>query len=156
MFRGIVSIQGVVLLGLLIGLGGGCSSMIKGKIIESNDKVWKERKLDGIDKGMPAELAKKTKAFAEKTFDIFPDFKVEWGELAVDGDYVFMRWTATGTHKKWGKKITVKGMTYSKLDGKKVVEQQVVWNEFDAAKQMGYKLLNPNGETEEIKLFTEE
>lgn len=137
----------------LLGLTSGCASMIKDKIIENNDEVWKERKLDRIDEGMTPELAKKTRAFAEKTFDMFPDFKVEWGEIALDGDYVFVRWTATGTHKKWGKKITVRGITYAKIDGKKVVDQQVVWNEFDSAKQMGYKLLNPNGETEEIELF---
>lgn len=133
----------------------GCAGMIKDGMRQGTEEIWNEKKVDKIDEGFAPAAAKAARSFAEKTFAMFPDFKVELREMAVDGDHVFARWAATGTHKKLGKKITIHGITYSKLDGRKVVEQQVVWNELDELRQLGYKIVTPAGETQEIKLFVE-
>ena len=65
----------------------------------------------------------------------FPDRCLIANDVIADGDKVVTRWTWSGTHKgeyqgiaPTGKRVTVTGITISRIEGGKVVEE---WEEFD-------------------------
>ena len=74
----------------------------------------------------------------------FPDLKMTIEEQAAEGDKVFTRWTATGTHRgelmgfpPTGKIARVQGMIVTRIVNGKVVEDKEVYDALGMLRQIG-------------------
>ncbi len=76
------------------------------------------------------------KAFVAAYREAFPDLRMQIVEQHRDGDVVFSRWLASGTHRgalmgipATGKSVAgIEGMTLSRFRGGRIVEDRVVWD----------------------------
>jgi steroid delta-isomerase-like uncharacterized protein len=91
--------------------------------------------LDGLD-------AAKRQIQAFRT--AFPDFHVAIDDIGGIGDKVYVRWTATGTHKgslmginPTNKKGINSGVTLNRIENGKFVETYYVWDVYKMIEQLG-------------------
>lgn len=75
------------------------------------------------------------KEFVSTYLVAFPDARITVDEQLAEGDLVATRWSARGTHEgelmdlePTGKKVTVTGLTISRLEGGKIVEEFQNWD----------------------------
>lgn len=80
----------------------------------------------------------------EKYLAAFPDARITVDEQIGEGDRVATRWTGRGTHQgelagisPTGKEVTVTGLTFSRLEGEKVVEEWITWDALGMLVQLG-------------------
>ncbi|HKX47218.1 MAG TPA: ester cyclase [Gaiellaceae bacterium] len=80
----------------------------------------------------------------EKYLAAFPDARITVDEQFAEGDRVATRWTGRGTHQgeiegisPTGKEVTVTGLTFSRLDSGKVVEEWITWDTLGMLVQLG-------------------
>ena len=113
-----------------------CDELLSPKI-KTRDPLFKE--LDGIDAAKRQILAFRT---------AFPDFHVTIDDAGAIGDKVYVRWTATGTHRgslmgmpPTNRKGINSGITYNRLENGKFAEAYYVWDVYGMLEQMG--LLQP-------------
>jgi steroid delta-isomerase-like uncharacterized protein len=85
-------------------------------------------------------LRERLRAYA----DAFPDARLAVQDQVAAEDRVATRWTARGTHagdlaelQATGKEVTVSGLTISRLEGGKVVEQWTTWDRLGMLVQVG-------------------
>jgi predicted ester cyclase len=76
--------------------------------------------------------------------EAFPDLESTVHEQIADGDLVFSRWTAVGTHKgpvmgvaPTGRRITMSGHEITRIRDGKVVEYWVNWDAAGFMRQLG-------------------
>ncbi len=55
----------------------------------------------------------------------------------------FFRWTVTGTHSKYTKKVELRGVTYGRMLDGKIVDEQIVYDRLDEADQLGFTIRSP-------------
>jgi steroid delta-isomerase-like uncharacterized protein len=74
----------------------------------------------------------------------FPDARITVEQQLAEGDFVTTRWTGRGTHEgelmgiePTGKPVTVSGLTISRLEGGKIVEEYQNWDTFGMMQQLG-------------------
>ena len=74
----------------------------------------------------------------------FPDARITVEKQLAEGDQVATRWVARGTHEgelmgiqPTGKQVTVSGLTISRLEGGKIVEEFQNWDTFGMMQQLG-------------------
>jgi steroid delta-isomerase-like uncharacterized protein len=74
----------------------------------------------------------------------FPDARITVEQQLAEGDFVATRWTGRGTHEgellgiePTGKKVTVSGLTISRLENGKILEEFQNWDTFGLMKQLG-------------------
>jgi len=74
----------------------------------------------------------------------FPDGRITIEEQLAEGDLVATRWTGRGTHQgelmgipATGKQVTVSGLTLSRLQNGKVVEEWSNWDTLGMLQQLG-------------------
>jgi steroid delta-isomerase-like uncharacterized protein len=74
----------------------------------------------------------------------FPDARITVEKQLAEGDQVATRWIGRGTHKgelmgipPTGKQVTVSGLTISRLEGGKIVEEFQNWDNFGMMQQLG-------------------
>lgn len=74
----------------------------------------------------------------------FPDARITVKTQLAEGDLVATRWIGRGTHegelmgiKPTGKQVTVSGLTVSRLEGGKIVEEFQNWDTFGMMQQLG-------------------
>jgi steroid delta-isomerase-like uncharacterized protein len=75
----------------------------------------------------------------------FPDSKITVDAQLAEGNLVATRWSGQGTHEggellgiePTGKRVTVSGITVSRLDGGKIVEEFQNWDTFGLMQQLG-------------------
>ena len=74
----------------------------------------------------------------------FPGGAITVDEQIAEGDKVATRWTGRGTHTgelagiaPTGKDVTVSGLTISRFEGGKVVEEWTTWDTFGMLVQLG-------------------
>jgi steroid delta-isomerase-like uncharacterized protein len=74
----------------------------------------------------------------------FPDARITVEQQLAEGDLVATRWTGRGTHEgelmgitATGKHVTVSGLTISRLEGGKIVEEFQNWDTFGLMQQLG-------------------
>jgi len=74
----------------------------------------------------------------------FPDARITVEQQLAEGDLVATRWTGRGTHEgelmgitETGKSVTVSGLTISRLEGGKIVEEFLNWDTFGMMQQLG-------------------
>jgi len=74
----------------------------------------------------------------------FPDFHVALDDIAMSGDKVYMRWTATGTNNgsfmgmaPTNKRSVVVGMSMNRIQGGKIVETWMSYDMLGMLQQLG-------------------
>jgi len=74
----------------------------------------------------------------------FPDARLVVEDQLAEGDLVATRWSGRGTHEgelmgvePTGKQVTVSGLTISRLEGGKIVEEFQNWDTFGMMQQIG-------------------
>jgi steroid delta-isomerase-like uncharacterized protein len=74
----------------------------------------------------------------------FPDARITVEKQLAEGDLVATRWIGRGTHEgelmgiqPTGKQVTVSGLTISRLEGDKIVEEFQNWDTFGMMQQLG-------------------
>lgn len=74
----------------------------------------------------------------------FPDFKLRILQQVSDRDRLVTQWTCSGTHRgeflgvpATGKRIDVNGMTMSRVENGKIVEEQTYYDRLKLLEQMG-------------------
>jgi steroid delta-isomerase-like uncharacterized protein len=84
------------------------------------------------------------KATVQQYIDAFSDARITVEDQFAEGDRVATRWTGRGTHSgeiaciaATGKEVTVSGLTFSRLDGGKVVEEWTNWDTLGMLVQLG-------------------
>jgi predicted ester cyclase len=84
------------------------------------------------------------KANVQKYLAGFPDGRITVDDQIAEGDKVATRWTGRGTQTgeiagiaPTGKQVTVAGLTISRLDGGKVVEEWTTWDTLGMLMQLG-------------------
>ena len=93
------------------------------------DVVWHEpdQEIRGLEQ---------TKQFVSTYETVFPDMNVTVEDVIAEGDKVVTRVTLRGTHEgeteefgpPTGRQVEVKGITISRIEGGKIVEE---WNSYD-------------------------
>ena len=80
----------------------------------------------------------------EKYLAAFPDARITIDEQFAEGDRVATRWTGRGTHQgeiegisPTGKEVTVTGLTFSRLESGKVIEEWITWDTLGMLVQLG-------------------
>lgn len=73
----------------------------------------------------------------------FPDLQFAIEEVVAEGQMVTCRWSCKGTHQgplggiaPCGKKVSVSGMSFTKLEGGKIVEGWVNWDSLTLLQQL--------------------
>lgn len=66
---------------------------------------------------------------------VFPDLEINVDDQVVDGDRVVSRWTARGTNR--GKRATLNGITISRIQDGKIVEDWTVSDTAGLLQQLG-------------------
>jgi len=73
-----------------------------------------------------------------------PDAQITVEKQLAEGDLVATRWVGRGTHEgelmgiqRTGKQVTVSGLTISRLEGGKIVEEFQNWDTFGMMRQLG-------------------
>ncbi|HXG76787.1 MAG TPA: ester cyclase [Gaiellaceae bacterium] len=84
------------------------------------------------------------KANFQQYLDAFQDARITVDDQIAEGDKVASRWTGRGTHTgeiagiaPTGKEVTVTGLTISRLEGDKVVEEWTTWDTLGMLVQLG-------------------
>jgi steroid delta-isomerase-like uncharacterized protein len=74
----------------------------------------------------------------------FPDARITVEQQLAEGDLVATRWSGRGTHEgelmgisPTGKQVTVSGLTISRLEGGKIVEEFQNWDTLGMMQQLG-------------------
>jgi predicted ester cyclase len=92
---------------------------------------------------------------------MFPNFNMTFDEVIVKGNNIVTRWTATGTNTgpiqtpmgelpATNKNVRIFGLSLSKAENGKIVEEWVIYNVLDMMQQLGFTL-NPPQPPEEKK-----
>ena len=84
------------------------------------------------------------RAFIERYLAAFPDGRITVDEQFASGDQVATRWTGRGTHQgeiagisQTGKEVTVNGLTFSRFEGGKLIEDWSNWDTLGMLVQLG-------------------
>jgi steroid delta-isomerase-like uncharacterized protein len=84
------------------------------------------------------------KANFQQYMDGFPDGRITVDDQIAEGDKVATRWTGRGTQAgeiagiaPTGRQVTVTGLTISRLEGGKVVEEWTTWDTLGMLVQLG-------------------
>ena len=115
----------------------------KGKLdvvdeLTAGDYVGHDPSLPG-----PVQGPEGVKEFISTSLGAFPDARITVEEQLAEGDLVATRWSARGTHEgalmdiePSGKKVTVSGLTISRVEGGKVVEEFQNWDFYGMMRQV--------------------
>jgi SnoaL-like polyketide cyclase len=100
----------------------------------------------GYDPSLPEPLRgpEAVKANFQTYKDAFTGAHIKVDDQIQDGDRVATRWTGRGTHTgelngiaPTGKEVTVTGLTISRLEGDKIVEEWIIWDTLGMLVQLG-------------------
>ena len=99
----------------------------------------------GHDPAMPEPLhgPEGVKEFISTYREAFPDARIRVEEQLAEGDLVATRWTGRGAHEgelmgiaPTGRSVSVSGLTISRLEGGKIVEEFQNWDTFGMLQQL--------------------
>ena len=84
------------------------------------------------------------KEFVSTYRSAYPDARVTVEQQLAEGDMVATRWTGRGTHEgdllgvaPTGKRVTITGITFSRLKDGKILEEFQNWDTFGMMQQLG-------------------
>lgn len=119
------------------------------------DEVWNQKKPEMVDDYITRDYLRHSPsgelrgaAGFRKDYDTyvgaFPDCQLRLDELICEGDRVFARWTAMGTHKgklmgvaPSGQRVSVQGSSLFRIQGGRVAEEYAVWDTLGLMRQIG-------------------
>lgn len=119
------------------------------------EEVWNQQNIAAAEQMFAPDYVMNTPdqrltglaAFKEfhKTYcSAFPDQRFTIEDLIAEGDRIVTRWTVEGTHKgdllgtpASGKRVRVNGITISRIQNGKVVEEHAIWDALGLAQQIG-------------------
>ncbi|QDG52341.1 ester cyclase [Persicimonas caeni] len=119
------------------------------------DEIWNKGDIDAIDRYYADNAKIHTpmatfdgkeglKQFLGMHREAFPDLKVEQHKYYSNGNSTALEWTFTGTHngpflgiEPTGKSVRVSGMTSTRYENDKVVEQNFYWDRIDQLQAVG-------------------
>ena len=96
-----------------------------------------------IDERYSEVMATQLKEQVESTRSFYPDLNMAIDAIAVDGDLFFFRWTVTGSHRKYAKKVELRGVTYGQVQDGIIVDEQIVYDRLEEANQLGFTIRSP-------------
>ena len=149
----------------LSGLGGlvNKEKIIRDRVLE----IWNDGNLALIDEVYAPEAIVRTshipipikgleaiKNCIVSTRTAFPDFHMRFEEIIIKGDRVVTRWTSEGTNTgtlrmafinipPTGKKVRFSGVSISRIEKRKTVEEIIVSNVLEMYQQLGFQLTPP-------------
>jgi steroid delta-isomerase-like uncharacterized protein len=92
----------------------------------------------------PIQGLEALKTFYEASHLGFPDLRIRWDDVLVDGDQIASRWTFEGTNTgvlrgmpPTGKHVTFSGVAIDRVDDGRIVEEWVYFNVLDLLEQLG-------------------
>jgi steroid delta-isomerase-like uncharacterized protein len=100
----------------------------------------------GYDPSQPEPIRgpEEFKANFQQYLDAFSDARITVDDQFAEGDRVATRWTGRGTHSgeiagvaATGKEVTVSGLTFSRLQDGKVIEEWTNWDTLGMLVQLG-------------------
>jgi steroid delta-isomerase-like uncharacterized protein len=100
----------------------------------------------GFDASQPEPIRGRdgVRANFQQYIDAFSDARITVDEQFGEGDRVATRWTGRGTHSgeiagiaATGKEVTVSGLTFSRFEGDKIVEEWTNWDTLGMLAQIG-------------------
>jgi predicted ester cyclase len=100
----------------------------------------------GLDPAVPEPIRgiRGARENVERYLAAFPDGRITVEDQLAEGDMVATRWTGRGTHEgdligiaPTGKQATVTGMTISRVEGGKIVQEWTNWDTFGLMVQLG-------------------
>jgi steroid delta-isomerase-like uncharacterized protein len=100
----------------------------------------------GYDPAVPEPLRGPAgvKEFISTYREAFPDARITVEQQLAEGNLVATRWSGRGTHEgelmgiePTGKQVTVSGLTISRLEGGKIVEEFLNWDTLGMMHQLG-------------------
>ena len=123
-------------------------------IVRRAFEAWNKRDLPTIAQLFPdciyhSPATGEIRGEAYRTFftallNAFPDGRLTVNDEVTDGDKVVVRWTFTGTHKTdlmgiapTGKRVTMTGISITRIDNGKIVEAWEEWDNLGMLQQMG-------------------
>lgn len=84
------------------------------------------------------------KALIKLYTNAFPDLHITLEQIVTQGEVVATRWTMTGTHRgelcgvaPTEKRVSVPGMTMTRVSGGKIVDTRTVWDALGLMQQLG-------------------
>jgi hypothetical protein len=106
--------------------------------------IWNQGRIDLIDTHYSEEIAPQLTEQVESTRRFYPDLEMTLTSIAIDDELYFFRWTVTGTHAKYRKKVELRGVTHGRIRDGKVVEEQIVYDRLEEADQLGFMVRSPS------------
>lgn len=119
------------------------------------EEVWNKGDTSAIDKYFADDMKLVTrgatfsgkegyKQFQGMYREGFPDLKIETHDYFTDGDSTALEWTFTGTHsgpflgiEPSGNQVNVSGVTITKFENGKVVEQRLYFDRIEQLEAVG-------------------
>jgi steroid delta-isomerase-like uncharacterized protein len=100
------------------------------------------------------------KQWMTNSHTMFPDFSMTFDETIIAGNIFVVRWSITGTNTgpiaspqgeipATGKKVHFSGVSITKEENGKIVEEWVIYNVLDMMMQLGFTLVPPQMEKQE-------
>lgn len=132
---------GILVIGMALTVG--CKGAIKDVVRDGVDQIWNKGNVEQIDARYSAAMVAQLREQVESTRAFYPDLSMRIESIAVDGDLFFFRWTVTGTHSKYTKKVELRGVTYGRMLDGKIVDEQIVYDRLDEADQLGFTIRSP-------------
>lgn len=132
--------------------------------------IWNEGNLELIEKYYSPDVVIKTssmpqpyegyegvRAWVNHTLTAYPDFHMTFDETYMDGNVIFVKWTATGTNTgpismpsgeipATGKSVKFMGVALDYLENGLITEEIVVMNMMEMLTQLGFKVMPPSQE----------
>lgn len=137
-----------VIIGLSLLAVAGCAKNIKGEAIASAmDKVWNEGDLTVLDEAYAPDAVNGVREFVVEHRALYPDITISVDDYVVSGPQIVTMWSATGTHKDLGKKVTIRGVSIRRIEDRKIVEEVMFYDQKAVYDQLGFQLIAPDEAT---------
>ena len=146
MFRSIDGRRLTRLAALQVVLGfaaAGCQSVDEDQLRAGIEAIWNHGKLDEIDARYSDSIAAQLRERVSSSRKFYPDLNLTADPIVIDGERFSYRWTMTGTHSKYNKKVELRGVTCGRVHDGKVVEEQIFYDRLDEADQLGFSVRSP-------------
>ena len=131
-------------------------------LADANLEVWNKGNLSLFDEILSPEIVlhhndsedfigiEANKEWVSSTRTGFPDFNVTFDEIIIKGEYLVVRWTASGTNTgpflslpPTGKKVNFSGIIITHVVDGKAIESWQYYNVAEMLTQLGYTILPP-------------
>ncbi len=108
-------------------------------------KIWQDGDMGVIAEAYEEELGNEIARFVQENRELYPDIEIDIVDSVIKGNRYVTVWTATGTHKDLGKKVSLEGVSIRKREGGKFVEEKMFYDQKSIYDQLGFVVSPPAG-----------